>query len=157
VLKIRSIPAHANEFSMTPVDLIVDSIFARSRDRASLHRAFHLLDRELTVSPLTVVAAARRLGYVLEVIPGMEWRKRLASYCAAHPYDPAVVLGPYLDALSPQNNENGSTHAPLEFIRAPANCARTSDLDAVALLTTFLRHSAMESVDVFTSARGSLA
>jgi len=157
VLKIRSIPEDANEFCWTPVDWIVDSIFALSRDRTSLHRAFHLLDHELTVSPATVVAAAQRLGYALEVISGTAWRKRLAKYCADHPDDPAAVLGPYLDTLSPQGNGNGSKRAPLKVMHGAEKCARTSDLEAVTLLTTFLCHAAMESVDLSSSPRGLLA
>ena len=153
VLKIRSIPADANAFCWTPVDLIVDSICSLSRDWASLHKAFHLLDHEVTVSPATLVAAARRLGYALEVISGIAWRKRLAKYCAEHPDDPATVLGPYLDTLSPQVNENGSKRAPRKVTRAAANCARNFDLDAVTSLARFLR-TAMRSVGIPTSCRG---
>lgn len=157
MLKIRSIPADANEFSLTPVDLIVDSIFELSRNPTSLHRAFHLLDRELTVSPMTLVAQARSLGFVLEVIPGKAWRERLGSYCAAHPDDPVAVLGPYLDALSAQGSAERRTHRPVELTCAPAPCLQTFDLHPAAPLRAFLRRTAMESEGVPSSANGLLA
>jgi thioester reductase-like protein len=157
MLKIRAIPADANEFSLTPVDLIVDSIFELSRDPTSLHQAFHLLDRELTVSPMTVMAAARSLGYVLEAIPGKAWRERLASYCAAHPDDPVGVLGPYLDALAAQESGERTTHRPVGPNCAAAHYPRTFDLDPAVVLRTFLRRTAMKSEDVLSSANGLFA
>jgi amino acid adenylation domain-containing protein/thioester reductase-like protein len=157
VLKLRSIPADARDFALTPVDLIVDSIFELSRQPASLHHAFHLLHRQLTSTSATIVEAARRLGHVLEVVPRGAWRERLATYCAAHPDDPAVVLGPYLDAVSEHGPGHASTRAPIDFTRAAAACAPMRAFEPEMLLPAFLRRASPEAAGLPPRVRGLLA
>jgi thioester reductase-like protein len=157
VIKLRSIPADARDFTLTPVDLIVDSILELSRQPSSLHHAFHLLHRQLILTSADVLETARRLGHVLEILPRTAWRGRLASYCAAHPDDPAVVLGPYLDEVSKHGPDRGSTRAPIDFARAATACAHMRDLQPEALLPTFLRRALPESADVIPTVLGLLA
>jgi hypothetical protein len=91
------------------------------------------------------------------VVPRGAWRERLATYCAAHPDDPAVVLGPYLDAVSEHGPGHASTRAPIDFTRAAAACAPMRAFEPEMLLPAFLRRASPEAAGLPPRVRGLLA
>jgi thioester reductase-like protein len=119
VMKLRSIPADFPTVGVTPVDSIAEAIFDLSRRPDSPHHAFRLIDDERRVTRETIVGLAASLGCRCEVIPSESWRERLVEYCAAHPSDPAALLGPYLDTVGDRVHERGpeptSPAAPAAF------------------------------------------
>jgi len=145
VVKLRSIPVDAPDFELTPVDLIVDSIFELSKQPASLHHAFHLLHRQRVLTSATIVEIAWHMGHVLEVLPQKAWRERLASYCLAHPDDSAVVLGPYLDAVSAHKSDSSNMRPSIDFKRAAAAREHMRHFEPEILLPTFLRRFSLNT------------
>jgi thioester reductase-like protein len=138
-LRLGSIPVDACDFALTPVDLIVDSIVDLALRSTSRHCAFHLLHRERVLTVPMVLEVARCLGYALTILPRDEWRKCLASYCAAHPNDPAILLAPYLDAASDRRPGEVDASAPIDFMRTAAALAHVRDFEVERLLSTFFR------------------
>lgn len=103
----------------TAVDFVGAALVRLAGHRSSIGRVFHLINPE-PVAVRDLVAAARDLGYPLQVVPAASWAAALAERLEAGALPELLPLVPFLRRVQSAQPEAASSWQPMRFASTAA-------------------------------------